>query len=57
MGYALIVILCVGMYLLPAFIAATRKKRNAGAITLLNILAGWTILGWIAALVWSATND
>jgi len=45
------------VYFLPSIIAALRKKRNLAAIIILNILTGWTFIGWIAALVWSITND
>lgn len=38
-------------YMLPWAIAATRGKSNSGAIGLLNLLLGWTIIGWIVALV------
>ncbi len=38
-------------YLLPWAIAATRGKANAGAIGLLNFFLGWSIIGWIAAMV------
>lgn len=44
-------------YFLPAIIAVARRKRNWGAIFALNLLAGWTFLGWIAALVWALTHD
>jgi len=42
-------------YFIPAFIA--KGKRNAQSIFFLNLLLGWTILGWIAALIWALTND
>jgi hypothetical protein len=45
----------VALYFLPAILAS--KKRNAGAIFVLNLLLGWTIVGWIAALVWALTAD
>jgi len=38
-------------YLLPWAIAATRGKSNSGAIGVLNLLLGWTFIGWVAALV------
>lgn len=41
-------------YFLPSFIAAARGHRNGRAIFLLNLFLGWTVLGWIVALVWSA---
>jgi hypothetical protein len=47
----------VFVYLLPWFIAAWRDHNNRGAIALLNLLLGWTFLGWVVALVWSATDN
>ena len=44
----------VGLYFLPAIIAAVRHTHNAAGILLLNLFLGWTLLGWVAALVWSA---
>ncbi|MEN0652416.1 MULTISPECIES: type VI secretion system-associated protein TagO [Hyphobacterium] len=49
----LLLLLC--LYLLPAIVASARRHHNAGAIFLLNLLLGWTFLGWVIALVWSAT--
>lgn len=48
-------ILVLAAYFLPWIIAALRRHHNQGAIFVLNLLLGWTILGWIVALVWSAT--
>ncbi|MHC5125585.1 superinfection immunity protein [Pseudomonas inefficax] len=45
---------CAILYLLPAINAKSRKHPSAGAIFLLNLFLGWTILGWLAALIWSA---
>jgi hypothetical protein len=44
-------------YLVPTFIASVRGHRNAGAIFILNLLAGWTFVGWIVAMVWAFTAD
>ncbi len=46
-----------GFALLPWAIAATRSKRNVGAIVLINVLLGWTLVGWIVALVMACVND
>ncbi|NKX93899.1 superinfection immunity protein [Sanguibacter hominis ATCC BAA-789] len=40
-----------GFYTLPWAIAATRGRSNHGSIALLNVLLGWTFIGWIVALV------
>ncbi len=49
--------LLFALYILPAIIAFTRQHRNKTAITLVNILLGWSGIGWIVALVWAFTND
>jgi hypothetical protein len=38
-------------YMLPTSVAVWRGRSNAGAIAVLNLLLGWTFLGWLAALV------
>ena len=45
------------LYFLPALIAFGRSKRDAGAILVLNFLLGWTMIGWIIALVWALRQD
>jgi len=42
-------------YFLPILVAAARDHPSAMAIAALNVLLGWTLLGWIIALVWSLT--
>lgn len=43
------------LYFLPAFLA--RKRSDFAAIFLLNLLAGWTFIGWIIALVWALSSE
>jgi len=43
------------LYLLPTLFAAARGNSNTLAIFALNLLLGWTVLGWVLALVWSLT--
>ncbi len=50
-------LLLVAIYFIPAFVASRRHHRNRLAIGVLNLLAGWTGVGWIAALVWACTAD
>jgi Superinfection immunity protein len=55
----LILAACAGLavYFVPAIIAFSRNHRNRAAILVLDLLLGWTLLGWVAALVWSLTAD
>jgi len=46
-------LLGLALYLLPTIIAAARGKRKIVGIVLLNVLLGWTFIGWVAALIWA----
>jgi len=45
------------MYFLPTIIAAIRGKRDLLAIFLLNLFLGWSVIGWVVALIWAAKHD
>ena len=49
--------LIVGAYFAPLIVAICRGHRNELAIGVLNMLLGWTIIGWVAALVWACTAN
>jgi hypothetical protein len=38
------------LYLLPLLIGCARRAPDIGAVAAINILLGWTVLGWAAAL-------
>ncbi|MEO8163800.1 MAG: superinfection immunity protein, partial [Betaproteobacteria bacterium] len=44
-------------YAIPTFIAIGRKHRHVTAIGLINGLLGWTLLGWLAAIIWAVNRD
>lgn len=44
------------IYFLPSFIAKLRKHSKLTAIFVLNILVGWTMGGWVIAIVWAFTE-
>jgi len=50
-------ILGLALYLLPTIIAAIRRSKSTVGIILVNILAGWTFIGWIISLVWSLVGE
>jgi Superinfection immunity protein len=56
LGGKLAIGIAMSIYFLPAIIAGFRNHHNTAAILILNLLLGWTGIGWIASLVWSATN-
>lgn len=47
----------VGLYLLPSFVAAGRKCKAGAGIVTLNLLLGWTLLGWVGALIWASVSE
>ena len=52
----IIILLMIFIYFLPAIMAWSRENNSIGAIFVLNLFAGWTLLGWVVALVWSFKN-
>lgn len=45
------------LYFVPSFVAAQKHSGRAGGIFAMNLLFGWTVIGWIVALVWSMGVD
>ena len=52
-----ILIMLLVVYFVPAIIATLRHLRNRTAILVLNVLLGWTFIGWVVALVYALTGD
>lgn len=53
----IVMVLMVMIYFLPVIIAMARKHRNLGPVLILNLFVGWTLIGWVVALVWACVND
>ena len=49
----LVLLASVVVYFLPAIVADAREREDAFALTIFNVLFGWTVIGWIAAFVWA----
>jgi hypothetical protein len=47
----------LALYLLPTIIVLARRKKNVLGPILVNVLLGWTFIGWIVALIWALTVD
>ena len=45
------------IYFLPTIVALARGHLSALAIFFLNLFLGWTLIGWLAALIWSCTGN
>jgi len=50
------IVLMVAVYMLPAIVAYKRRHHNKLAILLLNLLAGWSFIGWLVSMVWACTK-
>jgi T4 superinfection immunity protein len=48
-----VMVLATSGLLLPAIIAKCRNHYNKGAIFVLTLLGGWTLIGWVIAMVWA----
>jgi len=45
------------IHFVPTIIAGVRKTKNFWWIFAINFFLGWTIVGWIAALIWALRDD
>lgn len=52
-----IIIGLLALYFVPTVTAVVGGRRNTLAIFALNLLLGWTAIGWIVALVWALAAD
>lgn len=50
----IIFLIAVGLYFLPTIIAAARRLPDVIQVALLNFFLGWSVIGWIIALIWAA---
>ena len=52
----LVLVTILELYILPTIAACLLQHNQIYAIGVLNLLLGWTLLGWIGALVWAFTT-
>jgi fumarate reductase subunit D len=50
-------LVCLTGYWLPTGVAIMRDRKNTAAIAMLNTFLGWTLLGWVIALVWAVKAE
>jgi hypothetical protein len=53
--WVIVTLLIIVGYFFPMLNAWQRGHHNTRAIALLNRFLGWTLIGWVAALIWSFT--
>jgi hypothetical protein len=54
MFFVLFVIIGGVVYFIPTFVGF--RKKNFTPIALVNFFLGWTIVGWIFALIWAIVD-
>lgn len=47
------VLLCLAVYLVPCIVAYYRQHGDTASIAVVNILLGWTFIGWVGCLAWA----
>ena len=57
MAIAVLCIITFFAYWVPTLAANSNRHRNRVAIGLLNLFLGWTVIGWVVALVWADTDN
>jgi len=55
MGTFLFGIVFFAIYFLPSILGY--NKRNFSSILMLNFLLGWTLIGWVVAIVWAVSYE
>jgi hypothetical protein len=48
-------LLLAALYFLPSIIG--KDKRDAMGIFIVNLLLGWTLIGWVVAFLWACASD
>lgn len=56
-GGIIVIILLIAVDFVPFIIAVMRKHNDTLAVFVVNLPLGWTVIGWIAALIWSLTGN
>ncbi|WP_080437028.1 superinfection immunity protein [Burkholderia ubonensis] len=47
----------LAFYLVPTFISVVRRHKDENAIVAVNLLFGWTVIGWFVAFIWALTGN
>jgi hydrogenase-4 membrane subunit HyfE len=49
--------IAIAVYMMPWLAAIGRKHTASSAIGFLNLTLGWTLLGWLIAMIWALTQN
>lgn len=45
------------LYFVPTIVSESRNHYSNGGIFVFNIVFGWTVLGWLIALIWACSGQ
>jgi len=45
------------VYFVPSMVAWRKDAPRFQALFALNLLTGWTFIGWVAALIWAMVDE
>jgi hypothetical protein len=51
--FVILLLLCLIIYMLPTLIAYARDIPSRQTITVVNIVFGWTLIGWFICFLWA----
>ena len=51
-----VVLVVLAIYFFPWIVANHRRHENQAALFCLNLFLGWTLVGWVIALVWALSR-
>ena len=52
-----IIILLLLIFFLPTIIAFSKRRKHKWIILFINVVFGFTLIGWFGALIWSIVGD
>jgi hypothetical protein len=56
LGGWLLLLVVITLYVIPTWVAFGRGACARWGVLLLNLLFGWTVLGWFASLIWATSS-
>jgi len=55
--FVIILLLCLIIYMLPTLIAYARDIPSRQTVTVVNIILGWTLIGWLICFLWATLAE
>jgi len=56
-GMVVLAVIAILTYFIPTFIAGMRNHTSTLAIFVVNLAFGWSIVGWLVALIWALADN